>query len=147
MTLRDRLTEEMKAAMKARDDLRLSAIRMIRAAASNREIELKRELGDPEIQEIIATLVKQRREAIRLFQEGGRQDLVAKEERELAILLGFLPQQLNREEVQALVVQAIAASGAQGAKDLGSVMKLVMPQVAGRADGKLVNEVVRKLLP
>jgi uncharacterized protein YqeY len=147
MTLRNRLTEEMKAAMKARDDLRLSAIRMIRAAASNREIELKRELGDPEIQEIIATLVKQRREAIRLFHEGGRQDLVAKEERELAILLGFLPQQLNREELQALVAQAIAASGAQGAKDLGSVMKLVMPQVAGRADGKLVNEVVRELLP
>ena len=147
MTLRNRLTEEMKAALKARDDLRLSAIRMIRAAASNREIELKRELGDPEIQEIIATLVKQRREAIRLFQEGGRQDLVAKEERELSILLGFLPQQLNREEVRALVVQAIAASGAQGSKDLGSVMKLVMPQVAGRADGKLVNEVVRELLP
>jgi hypothetical protein len=147
MTLRNRLTEEMKAALKARDDLRLSAIRMIRAAASNREIELKRELGDPEIQEIIATLVKQRREAIRLFQEGGRQDLVTKEERELAILLGFLPQQLNREEVRALVVQAIAASGAQGSKDLGSVMKLVMPQVAGRADGKLVNEVVRELLP
>ncbi len=146
MALRERLSEEMKDAMKSRDELRLSAIRLIRSAVKNKDIELKRELDDQEIVEVIATLVKQRRESIRLFSEAGRQELVEKEEKELAILLGFLPQQLSRTEVAELVARTIAECGAQGAKDMGRVMKALMPHVAGRADGKMVSDVVREQL-
>jgi uncharacterized protein len=146
MSLKERLTEEMKSAMKARDELRLTTVRQVRAVLKNREIELKRELDDQGICEVLATLVKQRRESIRMFQEGGRSELAAKEEQELAILQEFLPTQLTADEVAALVRRAIVDSGAQGAKDMGKVMKLVMPQVTGRADGKLVNDTVRELL-
>jgi len=146
MSLRDRLTEEMKGAMKARDDLRLSTIRMIRSAVKNREIELRREFEDREIIEVIASLIKQRRESIRLFMQGGRIDLVEKEEKELATLLEFLPPQLEQAELEELVLKAIAECGAQGSKDLGKVMKALAPQVAGRADGKVVAEVVKTRL-
>ena len=146
MTLRERLSEKMKAAMKARDELRLSTVRLVRSAVKNRDIELKREIDDQEIVESIATLVKQRRESIRLFSDAGRQDLADKEERELAILVEYLPQQLSREEIGALVERIIVESGAQGGKDMGKVMKALMPHVAGRADGKLVSEVVREKL-
>ena len=146
MTLRERLSEEMKTAMKAKDDLRLSTIRHVRSSVKNRDIELKREIDDQEIVEVIATLVKQRRESIRMFSEAGRQDLADKEEKELVILLGFLPQQLTREEVVSVVDRIIAESGAHGAKDMGKVMKALMPHVAGRADGKLVSDVVREKL-
>jgi len=146
MTLRERLSEEMKNAMKARDDLRLSAIRLIRSAVKNRDIELKRELNDQEIVEVIATLGKQRRESIRMFTEAGRNDLVEKEEKELTVLLDFLPRQLGREEIAALVEKAIAECGAQGGKDMGKVMKALMPHVAGRADGRTVSDVVREKL-
>lgn len=144
--LRDRLNDEMKQAMKARDDIRLSVIRLIRSSVKNREIELRHELADGEITEVLSTLVKQRRESIRMFGEAGRADLVEKEEKELAVLLTFLPQQLSREEVEALVVQAIAESGAQGPKDMGKVMKAIMPHVTGRADGSLVSVVVKEKL-
>ncbi|ABB30635.1 hypothetical protein GeomeDRAFT_0984 [Geobacter metallireducens RCH3] len=144
--LRDRLNDEMKQAMKARDEIRLSVIRLIRSSVKNREIELRHELTDGEITEVLSTLVKQRRESIRMFGEAGRTDLVEKEEKELAVLLTFLPQQLSREEVEALVVQAIADSGAQGPKDMGKVMKAIMPHVTGRADGSLVSVVVKEKL-
>ncbi len=146
MTLKERLAEEMKGAMKARDELKLATIRQVRATVKNREIDLKRELDDQETCEVITSLAKQRRESIRMFGEAGRNDLVVKEEQELAILLTFLPQQLTRDEVAALVSQAVAESGAQGAKDMGKVMKLLMPRVAGRSDGKLVNDLVREQL-
>jgi uncharacterized protein len=146
MTLKERLADELKVAMKARDELKLATIRQIRASVKNREIDLKRELDDQGISEVIASLGKQRRESIRMFREAGRDDLVAKEEKELEILLTFLPQQLSREEVAALVAQAVAESGAQGAKDMGKVMKVLMPRVSGRADGKLVNDLVREEL-
>jgi uncharacterized protein len=146
VSLRERLTEEMKSAMKAKDELRLATIRQIRAVVKNREIDQKREFDDQGICEVIATLVKQRRESIKMFRDAGREDLAVKEETELAILLEFLPQQLTREEIGALVVKAIAESGAQGAKDMGKVMKALKPQVTGRADGKLVNDVVKELL-
>ena len=146
MLLRDRLSEEMKGAMKARDEIRLSAIRLIRSTVKNREIEVKHELTDQEITEVISTLAKQRRESIRLFGEAGRADLVEKEERELALLLEFLPQQLTHEEVEALVVAAIAESGAQGARDMGKVMKVLMPRVAGKSDGSVVSALVREKL-
>lgn len=146
MALRERLSEDMKNAMRARDELRLSTIRMIRSAVKNKDIELKRELNEQEIVEVIATLGKQRRESIRLFTEAARQDLVDKEEKELAVLLEFLPQQLSREEVAALVEKIVAECGAQGGKDMGKVMKALMPHVAGRADGKMVSDVVREKL-
>jgi uncharacterized protein YqeY len=136
----------MKDAMKAKDEVRLSTIRLVRSAVRNKEIDLKREMGDQEIIETISSLVKQRRESIRMFAEAGRDDLVAKEERELAILLTFLPQQLSREEVAELVVKVIVECGAQGGKDMGKVMKALMPHVAGRADGKLVSDVVKERL-
>ena len=146
MSLRDRLIEEMKGAMKSRDDLRLSTIRLIRSAIKNREIELRREFEDSEIIEVIASMIKQRRESIRLFIQGGRTDLVEKEEKELAMLLDFLPPQLERAELEDLVLKTIAECGAQGSKDLGKVMKALTAQVSGRADGKLVAEVVREKL-
>jgi len=146
MSLRDRLIEEMKGAMKSRDDLRLSTIRLIRSAIKNREIELRREFEDSEIIEVIASMIKQRRESIRLFIQGGRTDLVEKEEKELAMLLEFLPPQLERAELEDLVLKTIAECGAQGSKDLGKVMKALTSQVSGRADGKLVAEVVREKL-
>ena len=136
----------MKAAMRAKDEVRLSTIRLVRSAVRNKEIDLKREMEDQEVIETISSLVKQRRESIRMFAEAGRDDLVLKEERELEILLAFLPQQLSREEVTDLVVRAIAESGAQGARDMGKVMKALMPHTAGRADGKLVSEVVKEKL-
>lgn len=146
MELRETLSEEMKTAMKAKDVLRLSTIRLIRSAVKYKDIELKRELADQEIVEVIATLVKQRRESIRLFSDAGRTDLADKEELELDVLLGFLPRQLSRDEVSALVDQAIAESGAQGGKDMGKVMKALMPHVAGRADGKMVSDLVKAKL-
>src|SRR6266480_4512618 len=146
MALRERLSEEMKEAMKGKDSLRLSSIRLIRSAVKNKDIELKREIAEQEIVEVIATLVKQRRESIRLFGEAGRQDLVEKEEKELVVLLDFLPQQLSREAVADLVDRVIAESGAQGGKDMGRVMKALMPHVAGRADGKMVSDLVKEKL-
>jgi uncharacterized protein YqeY len=112
----------------------------------NREIEARRELDDQGLGEVLTTLAKQRRESIRMFQEAGRSDLVAKEEKELAILAEFMPEQLSGDEIVGLVQKAIGESGAQGAKDMGKVMKVLMPLVAGRADGKLVNEIVKDQL-
>jgi len=146
MQLRERLVAEMKQAMKSRDSLRLSTIRMALSSVKNREIEVKHELSDSEITDTISTLCKQRRESIRLFKEAGRQELVDKEEAELATLTEFLPQQLSREEVVALVDKAIAETSAAGGKDMGKVMKALMPSVSGRADGKMVSEVVKERL-
>jgi len=146
MQLRERLNAAMKDAMKSRDALRLSAIRMLLSSVKNREIELRRELGETEITETIVTLCKQRRESIRLFKEAGRQDLVDKEEAELALLMDFLPQQLTREEIESLVDKVIAETAATSGKDMGKVMKALQPLVSGRADGKLVSEVVKEKL-
>jgi uncharacterized protein YqeY len=146
MALRDKLVDEMKTAMKARDEVRLSAIRMVRASVKNREIDLGKELDDSEAVQVIASLAKQRRESIKLFQEAGRNDLVSKEEKELAVLLEFLPGQLSNDEIAEIVANAITESGAQGLKDKGKVMKIVMPKVSGRADGQAVNEIVSRML-
>jgi uncharacterized protein len=146
MQLRERLQTEMKEAMKSRDALRLSTIRMVISAVKNRDIELRRELNDAEITETIATLCKQRRESIKLFKEAGRQELVDKEEAELALMISFLPQQLTREELVSLVEKAITETGAASGKDMGKVMKALAPSVSGRADGKLVSEIVKEKL-
>jgi hypothetical protein len=146
MTLRERLDADLKKAMKARDEAGLSVIRMVRSTVKNREIDQKKALDEAGIVEVITTLVKQRRESIRMFREANRDELVAKEERELALLLDFLPRQLTAEEIGQIVSEAVSSTGVAGMKDLGTVMKAVMPQVTGRADGSLVSRIVREKL-
>lgn len=146
MALRERLDEDLKKAMRARDDVGLSVIRMVRATIKNREIERRTNLDDAGIAEVIGMLAKQRRESIRLFREAGRDELVIKEEKELELLLDFLPRQMTEEEIKAIVAAAVVATSATGSKDLGAVMKVVMPQTAGRADGSVVSRIVREQL-
>jgi uncharacterized protein YqeY len=146
MTLRERLDADLKHAMKAKDEVGLSVIRMIRSVVKNREIDQKKTLDDAGIAEVVTSLVKQRRESIRMFSEAGRGELVAKEEKELALLLEFLPCQLTAEEVDQIVSKAVSVTGASGLKDLGLVMKAVMPEVTGRADGSLVSRIVKEKL-
>jgi uncharacterized protein YqeY len=143
MSLKEQLNESMKTAMKARDNLRLSAVRMVRSAIKNREIDSRVEMDDQGIIEVISTLAKQRRESIRMYQEGNRPDLVEKEEAELAVMLEFLPVQLSAAEIDSLIDRIIAETGAQGAKDMGRVMKMLTPLTAGKADGKSVSEAVK----
>lgn len=146
MTLKDQLNDAMKAAMKARDDLRLSAVRMVRSAIKNREIDNRTELDDRAVIDVISTMAKQRRESIKLYREGNRLELAEKEEAELAVLLEFLPAQLSSDEIEALVSGIIQEIGAQGVKDMGRVMKAVSPLTAGKADGRIVNDAVKRLL-
>jgi uncharacterized protein len=146
MTLKEQLNDAMKRAMKAHDSLRLSAVRMIRSAIQNREIGQKCELDDQGVREVISTLVKQRRDSIRLFLEGNRADLVEKEEAELAILIDFLPAQLDAAAISELVAGVIRETGATSIKDMGRVMKLLTSMTAGRADGKAVSDIVRQQL-
>lgn len=145
MSIQDQLLEAMKVAMKTKDSLRLSTIRMARTALKNAEIDARQELDAAAAIRILSTLVKQRREAADAYRET-RPELAEKEELELAVLQEFLPAQLSADELEALVARAIAESGASSMKDMGAVMKLVTPQTTGRADGKLVSELVRKLL-
>jgi hypothetical protein len=145
MNIQERLLEAMKVAMKAKDSLRLSTIRMARTALKNAEIEARHELDEAAVIKILSTLVKQRREAADAYRQT-RPELAEKEELELAVLQEFLPAQLSEAELETLVAKAIAESGAGSMKDMGAVMKLVTPQTTGRADGKLVSDLVRKLL-
>ena len=138
----------MKEAMKAKEagKQRLSVIRLVRGAVRQLEIDGKKELGDEDVLGVISKEAKQRRDAIEEFKKGGRDDLVAAAEAEIAILMEYLPKQLSKDEIKSLVQEAIAASGATSPKDMGKVMKELMPKVKGRADGKLVNEVVKEAL-
>ena len=146
MELKAGLQEAAKAALKSRDTVKLSTLRLLLAAVHNEEIRLRKELGAEEIQKVIATLSKQRSEAIELYRKGGRDDLAQKEKAELEILQAYLPQPLTEQEVQTLIRESIAELGATGAQDLGKVMKQVMPKVSGRTDGKRVNELAKALL-
>jgi hypothetical protein len=145
MTIQERLTDSMKAAMKAQDGLRLNAIRMARTAIKNAEIEARGALDDEGVIKVLSTLVKQRREAADAYREA-RPELAAKEEQELAILQEFLPAQLDEAEIRAIIDAAVQAAGASGPRDMGAVMKLVTPQTTGRADGRLVSDLVKARL-
>jgi uncharacterized protein YqeY len=145
MSIQNQLLDAMKAAMKAKDSLRLTTIRMARTALKNVEIETRQELDESAAIKVLSTLVKQRREAAEAYRET-RPDLAAKEEQEVAVLQEFLPAQLSEAEIEELVAKAISDSGADSMKDMGAVMKLVTPQTTGRADGKLVSNLVRKQL-
>jgi hypothetical protein len=147
MTLREKIAHEYNEALKARDERKLSALRLLRTEVKKREVSgQKKELSEAEVIETISSLAKQRRESIRLFAEGGRQDLVAKEEAELQVLLAYLPQPLTPAELEELIDRTIQEAQAMGPKDQGKVMKAVMPQVSGRADGKAVSEMVKQKL-
>jgi hypothetical protein len=148
VTLEERLLADMKEAMKAREEgkTRLSVIRMVRAALKNAEIARGHKLSEPEVIEVLAHEVKERQDSIPEFARGGRQDLVAKLEEEIRILKEYLPAQLSEEEIRNLARETIAKVGAAGPRDLGKVMAALIPQTKGRADGRLVNQIVRELL-
>ncbi len=147
MSLLERVTTDIAAAMRSRDAPRLSALRMLKAALMNREIEKGRALQPDEDVAVVGTLVKQRRDSIEQFQKGGREDLVAKERAEIGVLEQYQPPAASAEEITAAVVAAVAETGATGPKDIGRVMKAALARLAGKtADGKAVNEAVRKRL-
>jgi uncharacterized protein YqeY len=146
MSLKDTIDRRMAKAMKEKAGHRLDALRLLKAAIKNKEVELRQGLEDEDVLRLVKTQVKQRREAIRLFQEGGREDLAAKEQAELTVLSEFLPEQLSAKAVSDLVAETVRDLGASGMKDMGRVMKAVMVKVAGAADGKVVSESVKKQL-
>ena len=147
MTLKDRISGDMATAMRARDQARLMPLRMAKAALMNREVEKGRDLDDAESQQVIASLIKQRRDSIEQFRNGGREDLAQKEAAEITTLETYVPPPLDPAVIAAAVDEAIRESGAASAKDMGRVMKAVMAKLAGHApDGKAVSDLVRKKL-
>jgi uncharacterized protein YqeY len=147
MKLSDQVNAAIAAAMKSQDQPRLSALRMLKAAIMNKVVEKGRELEDPEVLQVVGSLVKQRRDSIEQFARGGRTDLVEKEKAEIAVLEEYQPPVATAEEIDRAIAEAIAETGATTLKDMGKVMKAVMPRLAGKtADGKAVNEAVRRRL-
>jgi hypothetical protein len=146
MTLQDRIESAMRDSMRARDGRRTQTLRMAMSAAHNRQIEVGRPLTDEDYLEILGKQVKQRRESIEAFRSGGREAMADNEEAEAAILAEFLPEPLSSEELESIVRAAIAETGATSPADLGKVMGRVVPQTKGRADGKAVSDLVRRLL-
>jgi uncharacterized protein YqeY len=146
MTLSARLEAAMRDAMRARDEMRTQTLRMAMAAAHNQKIARGRDLTDDEVVEVLTKQVKQRRESIAMYQDAGREDRAAAEEDEAAILAEFLPEQLSDAEIEELARAAIAETGASAPGDLGRVMGALSPRTKGRADGRLVSDVVRRLL-
>lgn len=147
MSLHDRLTEDLKLAMKSRDQLRMDVIRMIKAAVLNKEVELKRDLDDAEMSRVMTTLVKQRRESVEQFEKAQRTELAEKERREIKIIEAYLPQPLTHQELEALVVSVISETGSSSMKDMGQIMKAVMARIAGQPiDGKQVSDLVKSKL-
>jgi uncharacterized protein YqeY len=146
MSLKKRIAAQLTERIKAKDVVGKSTLRMLVAAVKNREIETGSELDDQETMRVIARQASQRREAIRLYEQGGRRDLVLKEEAELDILMSFMPEQLSEEGIGRVVVGVIEEIDATGMQDMGRVMKTVMAKLAGSADGKLVNEIVKNQL-
>jgi len=152
MSLKERIGEEMKAAMKSGDKDRVGVLRMLRARVLEAEVAAREKRGrdheatDDEVVAVISSYAKQRRDSIEAYRSGGREDLAAREEAELKIVQQYLPKPLTPDEIRAIVAGAIAEAGAKSAKDMGAVMKLVMPRLKGSADGKQVQEIVRALL-
>ena len=146
MSLKERLDQDQKAAMREKAQLRLDTIRMLKSAIKYREIELMKPLDDAGIHAVISSEVKRRRDAVEQYKAGNRPELAAKEDTEIAILQGYLPQQLTQEELRAKVEAAVTATGAQGMKDMGKVMKALLPEVQGRAEGSAVSELVKARL-
>jgi uncharacterized protein YqeY len=146
MPLLPQLDADLKAAMKASESLKVSVLRMAKSALKYRQIEKGDALTDEDILSVLSGLSKQRRESIEQFSKGGREDLAEQERQELSILQLYLPQQLSREEIDRIIGEAIKESSAGGIKDMGKIMRLVMPRMKGAADGKIVSERVKDIL-
>ncbi|MCL6549336.1 MAG: GatB/YqeY domain-containing protein [Alicyclobacillus sp.] len=146
MGLSQRLSDDMKQAMKDKDKLRLSVIRMVRAAVRNREIEIGAELSDEEVLAVIEKELKQRRDSLQAFESAGRTDLAAEAKAEIAVLTEYLPEQLTEDQIRQLAQEIIAQVGAVGKSDIGKVMSQLMPKIRGKADGRLAQQVVQSLL-
>jgi len=146
MGLEERLVDEMKQAMKTNEKLRLSTIRMIRTAIKNKEIEQRKKLDDDVILKVIQGMVRKGEESVEQFKLGGRMDLVEKETKEIEILKSYLPKPLSQEEIFKIIDQTIEETQASSLKDLGKVMKSVMPKLGGKAEGALINQLVKERL-
>jgi uncharacterized protein len=147
MSLPDRLSEDLKHAMRAKDQVRMDTIRMIKAAFFNKEIELKKQLDEVEMNDVLMTLVKQRRDSASQYQKAKRDDLADKELKEIVIVESYLPPALSQEEIVRVIDNVVRETGAGGAKDMGKVMKAIMAKLAGQTiDGKQISELVRARL-
>ncbi len=147
MPLSDKVNTDITSAMKAKDSGRLSALRMLKAAIMTKGVEKGRDLEDAEVLQVVSSLVKQRRDSVDQFSKAGRTDLVDKETAEITVLEEYLPPAASAEDIEAAVAAAIAETGASSPKDMGKVMKAVMPKLAGKnADGRAINDVVRRKL-
>jgi uncharacterized protein YqeY len=144
MSLRDRLTEDLKLAMKLRDQLRMDVIRMIKAAALNKEVEIKKDLDDAEMSRVMTTLIKQRLESVELFEKAQRTELAEKERQEITIIEAYLPKALSTQELECIVDSVVSETGARSLKEMGAVMKAVMARLAGQVvDGKQISDLVK----
>jgi hypothetical protein len=147
MSISEQIQKDMVEAMKARDERRLSTLRMVKSALKNKEIDKRAPLDDPESLQVLSTLVKQRKDSVEQFTKGGRQDLADKESAEIALIETYMPKAIGEEEITAIVRATIAEMGSPTMKDMGTVMKNVMAKFAGaRVDGKAVSETVKKEL-
>ncbi len=146
MAFKETIDREMVLAAKTKDKIRLSALRMLKSGLHNREIDSKRELNEAEFLQLLSSMVKQRKDSIEQFAKGGRSDLVEKEEAELKVIEEFLPAQLSEAELDAAIAEAVREVGAEGVRDMGKVMKVLMPKLTGRADGKALGEKVKARL-
>jgi hypothetical protein len=140
------MDQEMILAAKAKNKIRLSALRMLKSGLHNREIDLKRELNEAEFLQLLSAMVKQRKDSIEQFEKGGRTDLVEKEETELKVIQEFMPTPMSETELDAMIAEAIRETGAASLRDMGKVMATLMPKVTGKADGKMVGEKVKACL-
>lgn len=146
MNIKEKISSEMVSATKAKDKIRLSTIRMIKSALHNKEIELKGELSEADLLQMLSSIVKQRKDSIEQFRKGGRAELVEKEEAELKVVQEFMPEQMSEEKIEAEIEKAIEELSAASIKEMGKVMKVLMPRLTGRADGKMVSEKVKAKL-
>ena len=146
MGLKENIANEVKEALKARDSLRVSTLRFLLSAVKNKEKDLRRDIEDSEVETVAQAQVKQRRDSIEQFVNGGREDLADKERAELEILKAFIPEEMGADEIRVIVSEAKTSTGATSMQDMGKLMGAVMPKVKGKADGKLVNAIVKELL-
>jgi uncharacterized protein YqeY len=146
MDIDQKLDTDMKEAAKAKDKVKLSTIRLMKTAIHNKEIDLKKKLDEAEVLQVLSSMVKQRNDSIEQFTKGNRPDLADRERRELEIIKGFMPEEMSEEQIRAEIAAAIQKVGATGVRDMGKVMKELMPKITGKADGKVVSEMVKTSL-
>ena len=146
MSFQEEISNDLKAALKAEDPLRLSCLRMLKTALKTKQAEQGNELKEPEIQAVISSLIRKGQEAAKEFRAGGREELAIKEENEIKILYGYLPEQLNPDEIEKILKEIVSELEVNNPKDLGKVMKVAMARMAGKAQGKKVSEIARKLI-